>query len=175
MVFDPPAHPEISQFEHLVVNQDVVGFDVPMDQVGIVEYLVTFAELDYDVPNLVLGDQSCLLHVCLERALIAVLHDDIKVGLAGDVDIDAVDQVLMMRQVVENGDFCLDGLGVVGGEEGDDLDDQFPTGILLVIDSVDLAEGTLADLLVFCDEEGGAFETLAPDLLLARHLDSFYL
>lgn len=123
MVLDAFRESEICQFEDFVMDKDVLGFDVTMQQASIIEHLIPFAELSDDVPDLLFRQQCRFLYEFFEGPLVAILHDDVEVVLALNTRFNAVDKVLMPGQFPDHFELCLDGLLVVGFEKGDDLDD----------------------------------------------------
>ena len=51
MVLDLLAEAKVSQLEHFIVDENVVRFDVTVDELGIIEDLIAPADLLQNVPD----------------------------------------------------------------------------------------------------------------------------
>ena len=90
MIFDLLAHAKISYFEYFVVDEDVVRFDIPMNQFSIVEHLITFAYLLHYIPYLLLRHQCHFRNKCLQRTLITIFHDNVEIITTLNLSLDAI-------------------------------------------------------------------------------------
>jgi hypothetical protein len=73
------------------MHEDIIWFYISMDQFIIVKDLIPSTELFYQLPNLYLRNIRILFHELLERTLIAVLHNEIKVVLTCYLQFSSVD------------------------------------------------------------------------------------
>ena len=160
---------EVGKFENLIVNEDVIGFDVPMQQIGVMQHLVALGDLQDEVPDAVFGHECLFFYKFSKRPLVAILHDDVEVRLADNVRFEAVYQVLVAGQLADHLHLGLYGLLVVLVQQRYHLGHQLFVGILLVVGFVDGAVRTRPQLLVLRDEVGGPLETLPSDLPLPLH------
>jgi hypothetical protein len=72
---------EICYFKLPVMNEDIIGFDIPVNEVGVIEHLVPPRELPHEPPNQLLRAVAVVIDVVLEGAPIAVLHDEVEIVL----------------------------------------------------------------------------------------------
>ena len=148
MVLNLFAESKICQLEHFIVNENVIRFDVTMDKLSIIKHLITPTNLLQNIPNTILRHESHLRNETLQRSLVAVLHNDVEIVAAEDLGLDAVDKVLVVRQLVQHLELGLNRLLVFRGQQRYDLDHQLLTGTIPVVGPEDLAIGSLAQRFV---------------------------
>lgn len=149
------GEPEICDLVGLILDEDVGGLEVAMDDGVLVQVLVPSDELLDDDNCLGLGQFFPLLQHILKRALVAQLLEEVDV-VGGFLDIvefyDVVildglhDLDLILERLVKLLRVLLD----VGGGDGLDGDEVARADIGAL---VDLAIGTPSDLLVDVDDE----------------------
>lgn len=84
MVVDSPAESEVGDLEFSIMEQDVLRFYVSVDDVAIVENLVSGTKIFKEAPDQFFRAVAALFDVLLECSPIAVLHDQVEVVLARD-------------------------------------------------------------------------------------------
>lgn len=108
-VFNLFRQSKISNLEIAIVNEDVFGLDVSMNDPVVIENLIPFAELFQEEPDFLLWDVELFSdQVLVEVAFIAVLHDQVEVVFRGDLELHAVDEVGVVRQFLEDLKLSLD-------------------------------------------------------------------
>ena len=140
------AKSKVSQLQDTVVEEDVVGLQVPMHDVELVENLERLHQLGKDSQRLLLPELSLLLQLAVESLAIAELVNEVEV-VGGFEHLDKLDDVGALLDPGEVPDLIgrafLEAGVLLELLDGDDLD-----GILLlseVVDPlVDLAEAALA-------------------------------
>ena len=75
------------------MHQNIIWFDIPMDQVIVVENLVAFAELSDQFPDFHFREMLIFGDIVLKGALVAEFHDEIKIIFRGDLDSFSVDKI----------------------------------------------------------------------------------
>lgn len=144
------AEPEISELDDALVEEDVVGFEVAVHDVVLVEDLEGVDELLEDEEGLLFGNDPLLAENALKRASVAVLVDEVEV--VGRLEhVDVLDDVLVLLDVRQNVDLVdralLQLLVLFEPTHLDHLD-----RVLLVVQLVDspvhLSVGALPDYLV---------------------------
>ena len=162
MILNLLTQSKISQFENFVVNKNIVRFYVTMNQLSIVQHLISSAYLLHYLPYFVLRHQCHLRYQDLKRSLVAILHYYVEVVRAQNLSLDAVDYILVMWQLVQHLKLCLNRLLVISLEEGDDFDNKLLTRLFLVVDPIDFAIGSFSQFLILSNKKRSSLQTLPP-------------
>lgn len=74
---------KISYFELTVLNQNIVRFDVPMNNVVVVETSIPKKKISDKFPNICLGNDSNSIYVICQSSTLTVFHYDVHVVFWG--------------------------------------------------------------------------------------------
>lgn len=126
------AEPEISEFETAIMNQNVVGLQVPMHYIVLAQDAETLEYLPQELDGFLLGESALPLEEHVESAAIAKLVDEIEI-ICGLKHVDVLDDevrfLLELRQNVHFVDGALLQFGNVSELAGlNDLDGHFLQG-----------------------------------------------
>ena len=146
---DHLAESEIAQFYFPVEEENVIGFEIPVHDIVLVELFECLEELSEVDEGFWFGDEFLLLDEGLDGALIAVFVDEVEVvgRFEGLVEFDDV-VILQRRQDIDlvDGELLEFGIGLKGGF-GNDLNCKLDFA-LLMDGPVDLAIDPLTDGLL---------------------------
>lgn len=168
-VFYLSGKPKISEFEISIVNQDILWFNVSVNDGTIVKHFISFTKLFQKEPYFFFRDIELLSYqILIEVSFVAVLHDEIKVVLRWDLKFHAVNKVGMMGQLLENLDLGFDRYTCLSVLNWDDLGYQVFFGIFQVVCPNNDRKGSLSNDFIRSNDIRRIFKFFYFDLLAHR-------
>lgn len=148
------------------MNQDVLWLYVSMNDWVIVKYLITLTELFQKEPYFLFRNVKFLSYqVLIEVALIAILHDEVKIIFRWDLKLHAINKVMMMRHMLENLKFRFYRNTCLSIFDWDDFGDQVFLWILQIICPDNNRKRSFSDNLFRSDNIGRVLKLFHFDLL----------
>ncbi len=91
------------------MHQNIIGFDIPVNQVIVIENLVAFAELPDQFPNFHFRKMFIFGDIVLKGALVAEFHDEVKIIFRGELNSFSVHEIRVRGKLSEYFEFGFDG------------------------------------------------------------------
>lgn len=76
---------KVSNFKLSIMNKNILGLDISMDKMTVVQYMIALDKLLKESPNYFFRTVMIIFNIVLKRTTIAIFHNEIKIILSNNL------------------------------------------------------------------------------------------